>query len=301
MRIRFFSFMGIRGLDGRQQDLPRSRDLDLVVVHARFARGKTTFLDTLAAAKEKVGDYGTPDARWDMLPAESGGSAKVRLDWETSEAERARAGSGDLLLSAESILGKATIAPEHPRLLRALLSQRGDAERGSVHYFHDTRDLAGPLSFGAEDTAASERLTVRNTKFSDFYEVLDQPQYAHVRALAAQRMSELFPALEIVGLRRHGISFAPILRHRETGAERTYASLSSSERQGFLAALYTAKAAINDSVFLLDAPENGFGEDGAPELVRALLRWTTRTQIIVATSSNAVRSMPEVAHVVELG
>lgn len=301
MRIRFFSFIGIRGLDGWQKDLPRAKDVDLIVAHGRFGRGKTTFLDTLAAAKEKVGDYGPPDGRWDTLPTASGGSAKVRIDWETSDTERARAGSGDLLLSAESILGRAPVTPEYPRLLRALLSQRGDAERGSVHYFHDTRDLAGPLSFGAEDTAANERLTTRNTKFSDFYDFLDQPQFAHVRTLAAQRFSELFPQLELVGLRRQGISFVPLLRHRETGVERTYGSLSTSERNGFLAALYTAKSPITDSVFLLDTPELGFGEDGAPELVRALLRWTSRTQIIVATSSAAVRAMPEVGHVVELG
>lgn len=301
MRIRFFSFIGVRGLDGWQKDLPRARDLDLIVVHGRFGRGKTSFLDTLAAAKEKVGDYGTPDARWDSLPAESGGSAKVRIDWETSDSERSRAGSGDVLFSAESILGRAPVTPDYPRLLRALLSQRGDGERGSIHYFHDTRDLAGPLSFGADEAAVNERLTTRNTKFSDFYDILDQPQFAPVRTLAAQRFSELFPQLEIVGLRRQGISFVPYLRNRETGAERTYSSLSTSERNGFLAALYTAKSPIVDSVFLIDTPELGFGEDGAPELVRALLRWTSRTQIIVATSSAAVRTMPEVAHVVELG
>jgi hypothetical protein len=300
MRIRYFSFLGIRGLDGQQKDLPRSTDLDLIVVHGGFARGKTTFLDTIAAAKESIADYGSPDARWDTLVGPTG-SAKVRIDWEPSDDERSRAGSGETLIGSEAILGKALVPPEHPKLLMALLSQRGDAERGSVHYLHDTRDLVGPVSFGAAETSASERLTTRNTKFSDFYDVLDQSQFSAVRLLAAQRFSELFPDLEVTGLRRSGISFTPALRNRRTGDERTYNTLSSSERHAFIMSLYTAKSPIVDSVLMVDAPELGFGDDGAVELVRALLRWTTRTQVIVATASAAVRSMTEAAHVVELG
>lgn len=299
MRIRYFSFMGVRGLDGLQQDLPH-KDLDLIVVHGAFARGKTTFLDTIAAAKESIADYGSPEARWDALVTSSSGAAKVRIDWEPSEAERSRAGTQETLLGSEAILGKPLVPPDHPKLLRALLSERGDAERGSIHYLHDTRDLSGPLSFGAAEASASERLTTRNTKFSELYDVLDQPQHAAARALGAKRFAELFPHLEVTGLRRTGISFVPGLRHRETGVERTYGTLTSSERHAFLMAFYTAKSPIVDSILMVDAPEIGFGDEGATEIVRALLRWTTKTQIIVATASAAVRSMPEVAHVVEL-
>jgi hypothetical protein len=300
MRIRFFSIMGIRGLDGLQKDLPRTSDLDLVVVHGGFARGKTTFLDTIAAAKESVANYGSPDGRWDSLVGSSTGSAKIRIDWEPSDEERARAGSNETLLSGESILGKAALPPEHPKLLHALLNHPGDAERGSVHYLQDTRELAGPLSYGAREASNSERLTTRNAKYSELYDMLDQPQYAPARALGAKRFAELFPHFEITGLKRTGISFVPALRNRDTGVDRIYDNLSSSEKQAFLTALYTAKMPIVDSVLMIDAPELGFGDDGAVELVRALLRWTTKTQIIVATASTAVRSMPEVAHVVTL-
>jgi hypothetical protein len=300
MRIRFFSFMGIRGLDGLQKDLPRQRDVDLIVIHGAFGRGKTTFLDTLAAAKEKVADYGSPDARWDALVGSTSGSAKVRIDWELSDAERSRAGSAETLITSESILGEAPFPSEHSKLLQGLLSQRGDAERGSIHYLHDTRDLSGPVSYGASEASVTERLTTRNAKFSELFDVLDQPQFSAVRALGAQRFSELFPQLEILGLRRKGISFVPALRHRETGVERMYSTLTSSERQAFLIALYTAKSPITDSVLMIDAPEQGFGDEGAVELVRALLRWTTSTQVIVATASTPVRSMNEVTHVVEL-
>lgn len=291
--------MGVRGLDGLSKDFP-SKEPDLVVVHGAFDKGKTTFLDTIAAAKEKVAEYGSPDLRWDSLVGSSSGSAKVRIDWELSEAERSRAGAEETLLSSESILGTALMPPEHPKLLQALLAERGDADRGSVHYLQDTRELAGPLSYGASEASASERLTTRNTKFADLYDMLDQPQYAAARELANKRFAELFPQLEILGLKRSGISFVPALRNRETGAERTYHTLSASERQGFLYALYLSKSPIVDSVVMLDAPEAGFGDEGAVAVVRALLRWTARTQIIVATASAAVRAMPEVGHVVEL-
>jgi ABC-type uncharacterized transport system ATPase subunit len=299
MRIRFLSFMGIRGLDGLQKELPH-KDLDLVVVHGGFARGKTCFLDTIAAAKEAVGEYGHPDQRWGALVGSNSGSAKVRIDWEPSEAELTRAGSNETLLSAEAILGHVPMPPQHPKLLQALLTQKSDAEHGSVHYLQDNRDLAGPLSYGAAEAAFAERLTTRNTKYSEIYDMLDQPQYAAARALANKRLAELFPQLEIVGLKRSGISFIPALRDRESGAERTIYSLSSSERQAFLISMYVSRAPIVDSVLLFDAPEIGFGDEGAVEIVRALLRWTTKTQIIVATASNAVRAMTEVAHHIEL-
>lgn len=299
MRIRFLSFMGIRGLDGLQKDLPH-KDLDLVVVHGGFARGKTTFLDTIAAAKEAVGEYGNSDQRWGALVGSSTGSAKVRIDWEPSEAERTRAGSSETLLSGEAILGQAHLPPQHSKLLQSLLRQKSDAERGSVHYFQDNREIVGPLTYGAAEAAFAERLTTRNTKYSEIYDMLDQPQYAAARALANKRLAELFPDLEIVGLKRSGITFVPLLRNRDSGAERTLYTLSSSERQGFLISMYVSKTPIVDSVLLFDAPELGFGDEGAVEIVRALLRWTTKTQIIVATASNAVRAMTEVAHHIEL-
>lgn len=299
MRIRHFSFMGIRGLDGLRQDWPRSKDTDLIVVHGGFAKGKTSFLDTLAASKETIAEYGSPDLRWDSLVGSSAGSAKVLIDWEPSDTERARMAINETLLSSESILGKAKTG-EYSVTLQGLLGHGGDAQRGSMHYLHDTRELDAPLSYGADDASVRNRLTTRNSKFSEIYDMLDQPERAAARALGAARFSELFPKLEIMGLRRSGTSFYPIIRHRETGATRYYDTLSWSERQAFLIALYTARMPIFDSILMVDAPELGFGDNGAAELVRGLLRWTERTQIIVATSSDAVRAMPEAAHVLEL-
>lgn len=300
MRIRAISFTGIRRLDGLRADLPRSNDTDVVVIHGGYARGKTTSLDSIAAAKELIGAYGSPDSRWDSLPTSSTGAAKVRLDWEVSANERARAGLSDALLSSESILGKALSQAEPPKVLRALLSEHPSDSQGSIHYLHDTRDLAGPISFGATETAFSERMTTRSSKFADLYDVLDQPERRPARDLGAARFSELFPHLEIAGLRRSGVSFVPVIRNRETNVERSYSQLSTSERHAFIIALYTAKAPIVDSVLLLDAPELGFGDEGAVDLVQALCRWTTHTQILVATASNAVRSMREAGHVVAL-
>lgn len=297
MRIRHIVFHGIRGLDGLKKDLPRSSSADLTVVYGRYRSGKTTLLDALAAAKEAVGEYGSPESRWSGLVGPVG-VAKVQLDWELSAAEQTRMAFGHSLVSTESILGKPTPS-DAPAALVGILSHAGDSERGSVHYLHDTRDLDGPLSFGADDASLRNRLTTRNSKFADLYDLLDQPSRGPARNLASARLTELCPGLEIAGLRRVGTGFTIMLLDRRTNEERPFETLSRSERQAFLVALYASRAPIVDSVVLLDSPEIGFG-DGAVELIRALLRWTTQTQLIVATSLHVVRSMPEVSNVVEL-
>jgi hypothetical protein len=299
MRLRHFKFTGTRSHDGLERDLPARSGPDLIVAHGRYRAGKTTFLDTLACAKESLRPYGSPDARWSSLA--KGGGAKVELDWEPSAAERDRLAISEPILSSEALLGRNGQGDDLSVPLAGLLGQPGDAETGAIHYLHDSRDLGGPLSFGADAALVQGRLTTRNSKFAVLYDVLDQPGYAAARSLASARLGELAPGLEIEGLRRQGTSFRVALRDAHSGGERALESLSASESQALLVALYFSRAPVVDSIVLVDAPELGFGDEGAVELVRALLRWTERTQLIVATASSAVREMPEVAHVVELG
>ena len=299
MRIRHLSFVGIRSLPSIKQGFPPSGASDLIVAYGKFACGKTTFLDTIAAAKERIAPYGSPDSRWDSLVAPSVPAAKVSIQWEASDVERARFALEDGLLPTEVVLGTAAGKERHPLSLQGILTDRGSATNGSIHYLHDTRDLDGPLSFGGEDASVRLRLTARNAKFAELYDVLDQSPLAAAKRLATERLSELCPNLEIVGMQRSGASLFSILKDRETGVERRLDTLSLSEQQAFILALYTSRYPIVDSIVLVDAPELGFG-DGAVEYLRALLRWTTRTQVIAATSVAAVRDMPEVGHVIEL-
>ncbi len=298
MRICHVSFNGVRGLSGRTFNLPRTRDTDLVVVYGPPASGKTGLLDTLAAVKERIADYGAPDGRWDSLVA-SGASAKIKIQWDANDDERTRFGIQDNLLSTEVVLGHAAGVARHPVALQGILSQPGSATQGSVHYLHDTRDLEGPQSFPSDDGGLRLRLTTRNGKFSHLYDMLDQPEYGPQKRLATDRLLELCPQLELVGLRRVGTSFYTRLRDVRTNEERRYDSLSMSERQAMILALYTSFSPIVESVVLVDTPELGFG-DAAVAYLQALLRWTTRTQIIAATGVSAVRAMAEVAHVIEL-
>ncbi|HTJ84824.1 MAG TPA: hypothetical protein VL400_24060, partial [Polyangiaceae bacterium] len=217
-----------------------------------------------------------------------------------SDEERTRMSVTDTLFSAECIVGSGRTTPAAPVALSAILAERGTATRGSVHYLHDTRDLEGPLAFGADDAALRMRLTSRNAKFGELYDVLDQPAFTAARKLASERFGELCPGFGIEGVRRFGTSFAPMITDASRGEARTADRVSTSERQAFLAALYTSRTPIVDSILMVDAPELGFGDRGAVDLVRALLRWTSRTQLIVATASDAVRDLPETAHVVEL-
>lgn len=300
MRIRHLHFVGIRNLDGLESDLPRKNDTDLIVVHGGPATGKTTFLDTLAAAKERMSDGGAFDARWDGLAAPGAPTAKVTIDWELSPDEQNRMAVSDSLLSGEVILGGSGRGPvDYPLALRGILSDPGDAVRGSVHYLHDGRELEGALPYGADETAFRQRMMIRNAKFGNLYDILDQGALASARSLANERFAELCPNLRIDGLKRFGTSFGPMIREVR-GESRTTEKMSTSEKQAYLMALYTARSPIVDSLILLDAPEIGFGDVGAVSFVRALLRWTSRTQLVVATASDAVCQMPETAHVVEL-
>ena len=268
-------------------------------MHGGPGKAKTTFLDTLAACTERVTSSGAWDTRWDGLAAS--GAAKVTLDWEAADEERLRMALPDPLLSTEVILGSARSATDSPIALRGILGEQGTSTRGALHYLHDGRALEGPIAYGADEAAFRQRLLNRNTKFGNLYDLLDQSEKASARTLAAARLAELCPHLTIEGLRRFGTSFAPMIRDASAAGEtRTADKLSASERQAFLLALYTSRIPIVDSVILLDAPEIGFGDVGAVDLVRALLRWTTRTQLIVATASEAVRGMPESAHTIEL-
>ena len=139
MRVRHFKLFGIRRLDGLSADLPRTQDTDLVVLHGGRGSGKTTLLDTLAACTERVTGSGAWDSRWDSLAAS--GPAKVALDWEAAEEERARFALTDPLLSTEIILGAARSATDSPVALRGILGEVGTPTRGSLHYLHDGRAL----------------------------------------------------------------------------------------------------------------------------------------------------------------
>ncbi len=299
MRLRHFKFLGIRKLDGLSADLPSGHYTDLVVVHGGPSTGKTSFLDTLASCTERIAGSNAWDSRWDSLAMT--GAAKVALDWEASEDERARMALADPLLSTEVILGGSRSANDAPIALRGILAEQPTSARGSVHYLHDGRALEGPTAYGADEAAFRQRMLNRNTKFGNLYDLLDQAEMASARALATTRLAEVFPDLTIDGLRRFGTGFTPMIKDAAAeGAARPADKLSTSERQAFLLALYTSRVPIVDSVILLDAPEIGFGDAGAVDLVRALLRWTMRTQLIVATTSDAVRDMPETSHTVEL-
>mgnify|MGYP001551222975 CR=1 FL=1 len=186
MRIRHLHFVGIRSIDGLRADLPRKQDTDLIVVHGGPAAGKTTFLDTVAAAKERMSEAGAFDARWDALAAPGASTAKVTIDWELSPDEQSRMAVSDPRVSGEVILGGSGRGPvDYPLALRGILSDPGDAVRGSVHYLHDGRALEGPLPFGADDTAFRQRMMIRNAKFGNLYDVLDQGALASARSVLA--------------------------------------------------------------------------------------------------------------------
>lgn len=301
MRIRAIELQGVRGLPSRTWDFPRTSDADVIVVTGPRASGKTSFLDAIVAAKEKVAPYGAGDSRWARLVPEGQRAAKVTLSWETDATERERVHLEDELFSTEAILGEALGLPPRPsRAVTALLGTLSDEPHGRVTYFHDSRQLPTPVSFESDATGKTHRLTSRNLKFVDVYPVLARPELASARARASAHLASLCPDLEVKGLNLQGGSYEPMLGSRSSGALRPYSSLCASERQAALFALHVARVELARSVVIVDSPELGFGDDGAVDVMRAMLSWGHDNQLIFATASRALAAAVPPARVVEL-
>ena len=301
MRIRAIELQGVRGLPSRTWDFPRTSDADVIVVTGPCASGKTTFLDALVAAKEKVAPYGAGDSRWARLIPEGKRAAKVVLSWETDATERERLHLEEELVSTEAIIGDALAPPaRYPKAITSLLGTLSDEPYGRVFYLHDTRQLPTPVSFGADESGRTHRLTSRNQKFVDVYPLLTLPELAQARARASQYLGSLFPDLEVKGVVLQSGTYEPMLASRGSGALRPFSTLSASERQATLIALHLARVEPARSVILVDTPELAFGEEGAVRLLRAMLSWGHDNQLILATASKSLASAVPASRLVEL-
>lgn len=285
MRIRAIELQGIRNLPNKTWDLPSRSEADIVVVTGPRGSGKTTFLDAIIAAKEKVAPYGGADARWGNLLPSGQRSAKVRLFFELGKEERERLGAGDELVEIEAIFGESFARNARPsRIVQTLLGRWADEPHGRFVYFHDGRALNGPLQVAADRAAKTNALTTRNSKFAHVYDLLSDPSRGGDRERANTLLQVLCPTLTFLGISNAAGVQEPLLL-RASGDRAHYSQLSSSEREAALFALAFVRPQINDSIILLDRPEAAFGDRGALELVNAILRFGPTNQLVLATGS----------------
>jgi hypothetical protein len=255
------------------------------------ASGKTTFLDALVAAKEKVAPYGAGDSRWARLIPEGKRAAKVVLSWETDATERERLHLEEELVSTEAIIGDALAPPaRYPKAITSLLGTLSDEPYGRVFYLHDTRQLPTPVSFGADESGRTHRLTSRNQKFVDVYPLLTLPELAQARARASQYLGSLFPDLEVKGVVLQSGTYEPMLASRGSGALRPFSTLSASERQATLIALHLARVEPARSRDPRRYARARLRRRRAVRLLRAMLSWGHDNQLILATASKSLAS-----------
>lgn len=302
MRLRGADLQGIRGLPSRAWDFPApGSDVDVIAVTGPRGSGKTTFLEAILAAKERVAAYGVADPRWSRLIPDGARSAKVTLTWELSAAEMDRLRVDRPQMDIESILGEPLAGiPRLPPAAQTLLGTLADPPIGRVIYFHDSRQLTPPASIEPERAARPFALTSRNNKFGGVYSVLTDRSRSAQRDQATALLKTLCPELSFVGVTSTSGVVEPLLA-RAGSSEIPYAHLSLSEQQAALFALTFASVGLQDSVIIVDTPELAFGEVGAVELVRALLQWGTSNQLVLATTSRELLAAVPRGRVVELG
>ncbi|APR87478.1 hypothetical protein A7982_12827 [Minicystis rosea] len=286
MRIRAIEFDGVRGLPGETYEFPPSEGLDIVAVTGGPGAGKTTFLDAIAAAKERVVPYGLPDVQWQWLVPLDQSTSRIQLTLDLSEAEQTRLRLSAPEMNIEAILGER--GPRTPKPSRALQELLGtwssDPSIGRFGYFHAERALPPP---NASATPADAPVRLAN----------DATRYARLSSIVAEGRQ---PALgrasrrleEALGYTITGV--APYrgrdeIRIAKAGASPMFFScLSATERQHVLFALAFSDPGFQDSILLLDTPELAFGDQGALDLLRRLSTWGTKNQLIVATTSQAI-------------
>ncbi|MFT3772240.1 MAG: hypothetical protein QM820_43110 [Minicystis sp.] len=286
MRISAVEFDGVRGLPDRSYEFPPVEGLDIIAVTGGPGAGKTTFLDAIAAAKERVVPYGLPDVQWQWLVPLDQPSSRIRLTFGISEAERARLRIERPELEVEAILGDR--GPRTPKPTRALSELLGtwssQPSVGRIGYFHAERALPPP-NVSSVPADVPPRLANDTTRYARLSAIV-----AEGRQPALGRASRRLE--EAIGYAITGV--APYRGRDEIRVAREgkspvfFSCLSATERQLVLFALAFSDPGFEHSVVLLDTPELAFGDQGALDLLRRLSAWGLENQLIVATTSQAI-------------
>ena len=318
MRVRKVRVDGFRGLPDQEFSLvnPRTDSAhEIVLVTGGRASGKTSFLEAIIAAKEQVGPYG-PAASASSLLRPGVSTAKVRVEWEFSNGERDRYGTGQRAFVSESIFGDLVLDPPEPDpALAALLSEYiPEPEFGKVEYFHASRRLPYGSTIDLSRSAGDSldrmmRLGRDDTKYSGLVRFIVEAGLgldvdAEGKRKPPGRIKRAFEALcptkELGGLYKAGDAMLPVFLD---GQRRAYslAQLSDSELDALLFAATFVRAGIGQSIVLVDTPEKHLGDAEAREFVKALATLGADNQLIVATQSAALVSSVRADQVIRLG
>lgn len=318
MKVRKLITDGFRGLPDRSYNLvdPRSDSgFGLVLVTGSRSSGKTSFLEAIIAAKEQVGPYGAAMPSSSYLRAGEA-TAKVRVEWEISEPERARCGAPKRAIMTESIFGDTIMDPPAPDpVIAALLGEYDpDPAFGKVEYFHATRAI--PLGTAIDLSKIPgdpldriSRLGRDDAKYASLIRFIVEAGLGLDRGPDGKpkppgRIKAAFDALcptkTLGGLYKSDDSYLPAFLDRSNKAY-SLAQISDSELDALLFAATFVRSGIHGSVVLVDTPERHLGDAETREFVSALSRLGENNQLIVATRSEALLASVHTDQVIRLG
>lgn len=277
---------------------------DLVVVTGPTASGKTSFLEGIAAAKEKVAAYGPMAPDQDFIRP-GAFAAKVKVQWELDSAERERFGSDAMTLDGEAMFGPVVTPPAHdPALVGLLLDYEADRESSKVEYFHATRRLstgaavdATQLGDGGVDRAP--RLGRDDSKYAGLVKFvvaaglgfdIDRQGNPRPQGRVTAAFAKLCRTKTLAGLYRAGNGVFPGFKDT-AGRAIGISQLSDGEMDAFLFATTFVRSGLRNSVVLIDTPEMHKSDAEAKALVEGLMAVEEGNQLIVATRAPSVIGM----------
>lgn len=301
VRATFLSIAGLPDLTvGFSDSAGQVNPITLVTGPA--ASGKTRLLEALIAAKEAIAPYGPPvlAASWIRGGSEA---AKIELTFRLDESERRLCGGIDSIVEAEALFNGNTCASEADAGFVSLLERyEHDPRYAKLDYFPANRAL--PPAGAAQGLGAFEqrlwRLKSEPRKFGFVPRLLmSLATEASARARFEAALTALSSTVRYVG--PTGDDALTCFSSAGSRA-RSVNMLSTSEVDAIVLAATTTMVRHDRSIVLIDRPESGVDESSMPSWASGLASLAPDIQLIVASSSPALRaSMPPKAVVALAG
>lgn len=306
MRISAISFDGCRSLPDTKLGFATSggQAPEIILVTGGAASGKTTFLETILAAKETMAPYAGRALGTRSFVRAGSTSAKVNITWEVSQSESQRIRSTGPF-ETEAIFGTFDGQPVHAASeIIGLLGRYDRApDLGKLEYFHDARALPVVMPSGLTDGPGMERfkrLTRDITKYHFVPRMIVDTHALGTEAKLRAAIERVCPTKIVTGVHQANGQVEPLLFDKRSRRSTPWSELTASEAQCFLFATTFVWAGLNDSVVFIDSPELHVGERGVVPLIEALQAVGKDNQFIMATQSPALLASVPPRQVVEL-
>jgi hypothetical protein len=290
---------------------PDGRPFDIALVTGPAASGKSTMLEAIAMAKQRVAPAGRPARPREFLrTGESNG--RVELTLLLTDEERARTGITEPVVRLRVMLSGGMLEND-PKLVRLL------EHTDRFDYFPANRTLTEPLGMEPAPDEATERrirLSADPDKYRGVVSWLRGGLAEHASNIAAQlarggmvmgtdvpdplagfraRLAAMCPWLRLEGLGPDG---ATPMFLREGGSNPPMFELSAAERDAVLLAATLERTDHRGGIVLIDRADLHAHPDDQ-------LRWLTTLQadhgcqvVVTATSERLSREIPGAQHVV---